>query len=224
MVTVFVSHAQTEYYDLRDLRDLGYFVQLKKIATGELHKELGLSDIKGSPYLDDNYINGTVYTVKKEKYVNVPMRYNIYTDEIEFKNSNGEVLAMDTPETIEKVEIGDHQFYYISYNLLKKVEHGYFELVDGGNASLFNRYEVILRKAEAPGAYKDAAPAQFVRKMDEYYIRVGNEPAALATNKKDLIEIFPDHKNEIAAFIKKHKTKTNKVDSLAELVKYFNSL
>ncbi len=218
--TVVISHAQTVYQS----KNLMEYIQSKRIASGEWNNELKRSDIKGSPYLDENFINGTIYTMQKEKYENVPMRYNIYSDDIEFKSFNGDALAIAAPETLEKVEIGNHQFYYIPYILSKKIEHGYFERIEGENASLFTRYEVIFKDAEAAGAYKDASPAQFVRKMDEYFIRVGDEPAAIITNKKDLIDIFPDHKNEVEVFIKKHKTKTNKVDSLAELVKYYNSL
>lgn len=221
MLTINISHAQQTEYKLRELMD---FLHTKSVTEGEWNKDLNQRNIKGSPYLENDFTNGTVYTVQKDKYVDVPMRYNIYNDEIEFKNTNGEVQAIATPEEIEKVVIGKYQLFYIPYIVSKKEKHGFFELVEGGNASLFIKPSVTFKNAEAPSAYKEAVPAQFVRKVDEYFIRVGKEPASLATNKKDLIESFPEHKDEIKAFIKKHKTRTNNVDSLSELVKYYNTL
>jgi hypothetical protein len=41
---------------------------------------------------------------------------------------------------------------------------------------------------------------------------------------KDLLEVFSGHKDEVAAFIKKNKVKTNNVESLKELVQFYNSL
>lgn len=208
-------------YELKQAMD---FYGINKLATGEWKDVLTQSDIEGSPYLDDNFINGTVYTVQKDKYVNVPMRYNIFNDEVEFKNSEGQVQAIATPEIIEKIEINNHQLFYIPYISSKKIKHGFFELVEEGNASLFTKQKIIFKDAETAGAYKKAAPAQFINNGDEYYIQVGKDAALLVTNKKDLINIFPDHIDKVKAFVKKHKTKTNKVDSLAELVKYYNSL
>ncbi len=219
VLSVAVSHAQTEY-KLRQLMD---FLNTK-MTREEWNKNPDQSNFKGSPYLEDDFTEGTVYTVQKDKYVDVPMRYNIYNDDVEFKNTSGKVLAIAKPDEIEKVEIGNHQLFYIPYVITKKVKQGYLELVEGGNASLFIKHSVIFKDAEAPGAYKEAEPAQFVTMADEFYIRIGEEAAEMITNKKDLIEIFADHKNEIETYIKKHKIKTNKVDSLSELVKYYNSL
>ena len=215
-----VVQAQVNY----EIRQGIEFFLTNKMNMGELKNDLNLSDIQGSPYLKDEFVNGSIYTVQNEEYVDVPMRYNVYNDEMEFKDANGEVKAIAAPEVLEKIEIGNQKLYYIPYWAAKKMKHGYFDLVTGGKASLFIKHKVIFKDAEEPGAYKEEVPARFIKDQDEYYIRIGKEAAVIVGNKKDLFEIFPDHKDNIEAFIKKNKIKTNKAESLLELVNYYNTM
>ncbi len=219
-VTSVVAHAQNDY----SIRQAIDFFNINKAASGEWKNVLTQSDIQGSPYLEDEFINGDIYTVQKEKYVDVPMRYNVYNDQVEFKIENGEIKALATPEVLEKIKIGKHNLCYIPYLAAKKMKRGYFDQVTNGKASLYIRHRVIFKEAEKPGAYKDAVPARFIKDSDDYYIRIGKEAAEIVGNKKDLIEIFPDQKDKIETYIKKHKIRTSKVESLAEVVKYYNSL
>jgi len=212
--------AQTEY-QLRKLMD---FVNGKKVISGELHKELSESDIEGSAYLNAEFTNGALYTLQKEKYVDVPLRYNLYNDEMEFKNSQNEILAIADPGNIERIEIGNAVFYYMPYLLGKKTINGYFELIISGNVSLYTKHKVSFLAAEVAGAYKDAKPPRFERSADEYFIKNRNNPASIISNKKDLLDILSDHNTEIESFVKKNKTKVNDLDDLIGVVKYYNSL
>lgn len=89
---------------------------------------------------------------------------------------------------------------------------------------MYAKPAVAFQNATEPAAYKDAEPAKFVKKSDEYYIRIGSEQAVIISSKKDLIAAFPDNLDKIESFISKNKIKTNKADGLKEVVKYYNSL
>lgn len=209
-------------YELRQAMDL---FKTNKMLRDESRGLLTEKDIKGSPYLDDNFVNGSVYTLSKTQYVDVPLRYNIYNDQIEFKTDDNTVQALAAPESIEKIEFGNYQMVYIPYSISKKIRRGYFiVLAEGSKASFYEKPQVMFKEATEPGAYKEAGPARFVKGADEYYIRVGNSQAKLAGNKKDLLEIFPDNQKQLEAFIKKHNVKSNKPETLKELVQYYNTL
>jgi len=182
------------------------------------------SDIEGSPYLEDNFIKGSVYTTSKTEYVDVPLRYNIYNDQLEFKTGNDKVQALAAPEMIEKIEFGNYKMVYAPYSISKKIRRGFFVVLAEGKSSLYEKPRITFKEATEPGGYKDAEPAKFVRNTDEYYIRVGENQAKLVGNKNDLLEVFPDHQKQLETFIKKNKIKPNKPESLKELVKYYNSL
>jgi len=200
------------------------FVNGKKVISGEFNKELTESEIEGSAYLNKEFINGTIYTVQKEKYVNIPLRYNVYNDDMEFKNQNDEIQAIAAPGSIDKIEIGELSFKYIPYMVGQKIKNGYFELITDGNAALYIRYEVTFKEGEKAGAYKEASPPSFIKTPNEYYIQIGGNAATLVGNKKSLLEIFPDNKDNVETFIKKNNIKTNDSESLAKLVNYYNSL
>ena len=215
----FQSKAQ---YETRQAID---FYNSTKIARGELKTMLAEDDIEGSPYLNDEFIEGTVFTTSKTQYVGVSLRYNIYSDQIEFKASEGAVQALAAPETVEKVEFGEYKMVYIPFAVSKKIRRGFFrEIEPGEKVVLLARLQVVFEDAKKPAAYQDAEPPKFIRKPEDYYIRVGKEPAQLISRKKDLEEVFPEHKKDVNSFIKKNKVKPNKPERMAELVQFYNSL
>jgi len=216
-----VSFSFSQEYQIRAAMDL---YRINKVQSGEFKMMLTENDIKGSPYLNDDFIDGTIFTTSKYQFVDVPLRYNIYNDQLEFKTSQNEVQALATPEIVETVELGDFKLVYIPYSNSKKIRNGFLIVEEEGIASLFSRKEIMFREAEEPGAYKEAEPATFVRKSSSYYIRIGLAEAKKVGSKKEVVKIFPDHNNEISAFIKKNKVKTNKPEKLKELVRYYNSL
>ena len=216
-----ISISFSQDYGISEMMDL---YRTNKVQSGEFKMILTENDIEGSPYLNDEFINGTIFTKSKYQFVNVPLRYNIYNDQIEFKTPTNEIQALGTPEIVEKVEFGDYKMVYIPYSNARKIRHGFFTVEEEGSASLYSRLEILYRKAEEPAAYKEAKPAQFVKNSDSYYIRVGLEHAKKVESKKELLAIFPGHKDKITTFIKKNKVKTNKPEKLKELVRYYNTL
>jgi len=200
------------------------FYRSNKSIGGSRNNQLSEKDIKGSPYLNDEFETGTIYTFQRQKYEDIPLRYNIYNDELEFKNPAGEVQAMATPEIVEKAEFGSFHMVYSPYLQINKTKNGFFLVLEQGKASLYAKPGITFKEQTEPAAYKDAEPPTFVKKADEYYIRIGNEQAVLINNKKDLIAAFSDNKDKIESFVNKNKTKTNKPESLKEVVRYYNSI
>ncbi len=182
------------------------------------------AEIQGSPFLNDEFIQGSVYTKQKMKYVDLPLRYNIYNDQIEFKSDKGEIQAIAVPDVVEKIEYGNYILVYLPYAVGKKVEKGFFIVKENGDATLLEKPVVVFEAATEPAAYKEAEPPKFNRRSDEYYIRVGNEPAQILHSRKDVPKIFPDHSKEVERFIKENKVKPDDPETLSGLVKYYNSL
>ncbi len=220
VTTIGASYSQVPY-EIRQAMD---FFRTNKLNSEDFNNTITQNDIQGSPYLFDEFINGTIFTTSKLQFENVPLRYNIHNDQIEFKTPQNEIQALATPEIVETVEFGEYKMVYVPYSNSKKIRYGFFRVVIEGTASLYARSEMIFKNATKPGAYKEAQPAKFINQPNSYYIRVRLDQAKKVGNKKEAIEIFPDHKDEIATFIKKNKIKTNNSESLEKLVQYYNSL
>ena len=120
-------------------------MNINKALRNESHSVFTDPDIEGSPYLNDDFIEGSVYTNSKTQYEGVPLRYNIYSDEIEFRSDNGQVMVLAAPEVLEKV--GDYQFEYIFYQILNNSRRGYFAVLEKGKASLYSRSQINFTEA-----------------------------------------------------------------------------
>ncbi len=200
------------------------FFKRNQMATGELKTVLTENDIEGSPYLYDDFEKGTLRTTSNVSYEGIPLHYNIYNDELEFKTPDNQILAMSTPEIIERVTFEEYTLEYIPYILAKKIKRGFFILLLEGDVSLYAKPVIFFKQATEAGAYKDPTPPQFNRKNDSYFIRNGRDAAMEAENKKNLPDLFPDHRDEIESFIKKNKLSHRDPDDLKKLVSYYNSL
>lgn len=215
--------AQMTFHSAYEIKRAVELLDFNRRHSGDISKFLTEANIDGTPYLDDEFIEGSVFTTSKTQYVGVPLRYNIYNDQIEFQLGEGPAQALAAPETIEMIEFGDYLFEYVPFVNVKKIRRGYFIVEEKGNATLYSRPQVVFENAKEPAAYQEAVPARFVKRPDEYYIRIGKEPAMLIAKKKDLEEAFPDHKKEMAAFIKKNRVRPNNEEQIKELVQYYNS-
>ena len=60
------------------------------------------SDIEGSPYLNEEFEIGDVIYGNEYKLNQIPLRYNIYNDDIEYKVENA-IMAFANPHKIDKV-------------------------------------------------------------------------------------------------------------------------
>ncbi len=207
-----------------ELKTMMGLINLDKTVSGDYESLLKTTNIEGSPYLLDDFTIGSVYTNTSDEFTDIPLRYNIYSDQIEFKTRDNSVFSMGTPEIIERVELGNYKMVYSPYEQGKKSKQGFFIVLEEGKSSLYAKPQIILNNPTKPSAYKDAEPAKFIKKPDEYYIRIEKNEARPVENKKDLVEIFPTHTQQIETFIKKHKIKTKKAETLKELVQYYNSL
>jgi hypothetical protein len=222
-LSIFTNFSAAQVYLDYNTQETIDFFRTNKFISGAGNNSSFESQIQGSPYLNDEFSPGSIYTFDKQRYSDIPLRYNIYNDNLEFKTPAGEIQALATPEIVELAEFNSTQMVYLSYKS-KTIKKGFFVLMEKGKVSLYSKPGVMFKEATEPGAYKDAEPPKFVRKSDEYYLQFNSEPAIIIGNKKDLIAAFPDNQDKIKSFISKNKIKTNKPEGLTELVKYYNSL
>lgn len=177
--------------------------------------------VKGSPYLDENYVDGTILFANNT--VQSPIRYNAHKDLIEFK-SQGQTRVLDPASTIKKVSFGATSFVVEKYKENGTPKYGYFTQLDSGKVRLYSkktvRFTPMLKNKALDGT---DVPAEYKRTPDEFYFKAeGGEMTEIKT-VKSFIAAFPDKKDEVSAFAKKEKISKNE-EELRKLVQYYNSL
>ena len=182
------------------------------------------SNMIGSPYLQDTFQKGVILMRNNIQYSGIPLRYNIYLDEVEFRVEDGQIWALSNPEKVQLIEMPDTKLVYQPYLLLKQIKMGFFFPLVEGKIKLYRKPKMMVEKAQKTGLYRYEKPAKFMKKPDEFYIKEKTKAAELITSKKKLLELFPDKQKELSDFIKKNKVKTNDVESLIQLVEYYNEI
>ncbi len=179
------------------------------------------SQIKGSPFLFDDFITGQI-KLKNGKIYQGPLRYDIYGNQIEFKTSNGDVLSVVNPGDIESVVLRDAILVYVSENSSKDKGSFYEEKVSG-KYDLFVKHNVAYKDPEPAKPYFEPKPATFVKKDNEYFV---NSDAGLIQikNKNTVLDVLPEKKSEIESYIKKEKLKISEEVDLVKIVELLNKL
>jgi len=187
-------------------------------------KNVDITEIQGSPFLTDSFVIGSIYTTGNGHFQNIPVRYNIYTDNVEYIMGVSSVLEFKNPETVEKVEFGNYKLIYLLQSNKNKSGNGFFVVLAEGKATLLAKLKVTLLNPSPPGGYNDAQPPRFSRNPDTYYIKVAKNHPNFIRNKRQLINSFPDSRDELSNYIKANNTKISDHKSLTELVQFYNSL
>lgn len=179
-------------------------------------------DVVGTPYLNKTFIEGDIY-YSKGKFLGIPMRYNIYDDNIEFKQ-NGSTYILDPSLEIAKIDMGDYALV-VARELRGKLKPAYFVLLDSGKVTLMAKKHISFRESRPPGPLdSQATPARFSELPDDYFYRIGDGELMKVGSIRKMIESFPDKQKELSQFADREKISSNKEKELIKLVHYYNGL
>lgn len=185
-----------------------------------------LRNINGSPY-DQNYFHpGNIYANNELTVSNVPMRYNIFADEIEINTSqdpnqqNVNILSK-SPDVF--VKIGPNVFVYVE-NLSNAEQSGYFKVVfEGEHFDLYKKSKVnYIEKRFAETTYQRDQPARFDRNDTFFLVNKRGVFYELPNNRRRFAAVFKEHHKEIDDFVRAKRLDIRKEDDLEKVVKYFN--
>lgn len=188
----------------------------KSARGGSANNYLG---IDGNPYENKEFVEGIV-AMKDSSAVRLPLRYNVYTDTMEFKVKDV-VYSIGNTSKLSQVILGKSIFV----NLPFIHKGGFFEVYEPGKCLLAQKRTVKFYKAEEAKPLEGIAkPARFVNESDVFYIVFSQSKVYKITNTKSVLEAFHDQKPKIESFIEQEKIKNLKKENLIKIVKYYNTL
>ena len=198
--------------------------RFQKITEGTYSRyNLKLSDIQGTPFLEEEFNAGKITTPDGTVYENIPLRYNAYTDDLEFKKGT-DTYNIDPKTLIKRAEFGGVIFACKSYDADGKVQNGLFELLTEGKAVLLVRYTIKFLEKDEVKAFAEQKPARFEEAQKQYFISFDGAPAKPVGNKKSLLEMFGDKKDEMDKYMSKNKLSAKGDDAMTKIVVHYNSL
>lgn len=185
-----------------------------KSTTGKTFK---YEDIAGSPYYSKDFVTAKIAT----NYEQIPVRYNSYTDEIEFKKNN-ETQVLPKSAEFARIEISSPKQTMILIETSDELSGYFFELVNG-KISLYKKIKTkFVDVVPAANGYATERPANFRNLDPVYYIKTEKGFIKKPKNQKEIIAEFPDKKDALTAFFKSNKIKFDKDEDLIKLVTFLN--
>jgi hypothetical protein len=190
-----------------------------------LAKDDRYEGVKGSPFLSDQWLTGKVHAVNGKVYENVDLKYDIYNQEIYYRNpKNNLVTILNTFEISEfKLDVEEKERKFIRFNE-KTIDPGlagrFFEVVADGKVKLLKLHLAIFKKASYQGAYAAGNRYDEFQPQSELWIyREDKAPDKLKKNAKKLAEWFDS--DQVLDYIKIEKTDLSDEESLIELFQKF---
>lgn len=193
-------------------------------VSGGLEYKKGLEGTPGSAYLNPEWQLGVIVMKDQSVIENLPMRYNLYTQQIQFVKE-GDTMAVGNPEDISKIRIADKEFVYLEYLDNNLIKSGYFEVRQEGTCRLLKRWKAMYHLSDENSENEDDETTDTFIKDCHCYLQFGDRPAFSAShNKNQLIASFGDKSDRVKDFMKKSNIKLKDEEDLKMVVKFYNSL
>lgn len=196
----------------------------KFMSDLSLNKKVQSQDaiIEGSAYLEEEFVNGVVALTNGTSYADIPLRYNAYNEEMEFRDNNGNRFNLDNRETIREITIGKSKFIYTVCKLKNENKKIYAEVLTQGTVSLLKHYRINYMPAKEAESYKAPQPPRLVKAPSEYLIQKADGSTQVFKNKKELLKLLSAKSGKIDKFIDQQKLSFRNEDDLISIVAYYN--
>ncbi len=182
----------------------------------------GNTEVIGSPYLVEEYLSAQVYSLQGD-YLDVPMRYNVHQDIMEFKHEDS-LFALEPNLLINKILLDEYTFVVEYYQQKKSSGAGYFIRLDSGKVSLLSKPVINYIPAQKGKPIQGDVPANYQHLPPMHFLKLPNSVLVQIKNLKQLLGALPDQQEEISAFVKDKKISGKKLDQFKEVIQYYNEL
>lgn len=177
-------------------------------------------NILGTPYLRDSFEIGEIHYVDLESIREVPIRYNIYTDQIEFYHQ-GRIQELTPMPPVDLILLGFRTFVFDLMQDGKDMVPGYFELLADGQARLLLKYRVKYVEPKPARALMDPEPAKYVREPEKMYWKLGSGPVQKVKSLKKLIAGIGQEEAHLSEFAKENNISSG---NRTEMARFFEEV
>lgn len=220
LMIIAVSPGVSQTSEIRNLNDLSDQYTIEKSKRNFMMEH---AEVEGTPYLNEAFVPGEVVINDSIIYSEIPMRYNIYNDRIEFQNNERQILEVDITEQFWRFSFGPHEFMTVDYVDRGTERRGILELLVNGHIQLYKQYLVHFKNATKEIGYQEAQPNRFIRQEDEYLIAIKQGKPETFRNSKELMEKLTLINPDIEQYKKSQKLKLRSENDLIMLIQYCNN-
>ena len=221
--TALISNAQ----DPTDMRIQNQRILDQFFAYQKSNAPLGEMDVppgtEGTPYLEDDFIVGKVHLVDGKWFDEIPLRFNVFNDAIEYKFKDL-VAEITNLEEIDRFEFDGKTYVHQAYLVRKNFDESIMQRVNSGKYQHLIKHTIKFKDAEEPAAYQEAKPPRFVHQGDKYYLSVNGQPAVQYNSKGELFKLLGTSSELAKNYFKENKIRISKSPEMQKFFDWFNAL
>lgn len=191
----------------------------KRLEAIQNPKYLTENQIAGNPYFNKEFISGNILKINGAEIKDIPLRYNIFTNNFEFFKDHA-AQNIVAPSEINKIILDGHTFIYTRYMTSKNIKYSYFQVITNGKYQLLKMHKVVFKRVEEKDTGWDSS--RFVSAAPNYYLRYGDGLAHLIDSQKKLIKTLQPIQQKVIEFIQEEKINTKNENKLIELLELVN--
>lgn len=177
----------------------------------------------GAIYTHKKYQQATIIDEKSGTF-DAKLKYNIYTDAIEFEKGS---KLYELPKSLTThVRIQDDYYYYCNFKTNLGVrKQGYFVLIDLNESyRIYKKYDLDITDPKGMDPMTGSAITGKIKVKKTLYLEENGKLTPLPLNKKELLVTFSDKKDILKNYIKKEKLKVKKEEDMVKVVAKYNTL
>lgn len=206
--------------NLREAENMKNVISQARGASGvDRFNELGVT---GTAYLNDDFMPGNIYLNGKDKGPYM-LRYNIYAEEFETLEDNGEnSIVLKTSEVSIMMDGSMYIFKYYLNNDRK--EFGYFQVVEEtGKITLLRKYRKVVQEGKKAVTSFDVNRANRLVDLDDLFIMIdNNEIILIKKSNAKFAKALKEYDVNLKSYLKENKLNIKNEDHLLQAIAYFN--
>lgn len=176
------------------------------------------TNLKGSPYLYDDWVKGEVRLANGVEYKDIFLMYDQVIDQLSFTYKKDKPQAFVDP--VASFIIGDRAFRRDVMSQNKPLAEEFFEVLVDGEVKLLKRTN---KKVLEEIALAVATKQKNIYTTTSYYLVVADKMVKV-NNKKSVTKALGKHQNTVEKYIKEKDLNLKEEQDLVDLMTYYNTL
>jgi hypothetical protein len=178
--------------------------------------------VEGTPFLFDDWQDGSVTLKNSMLYINQKIKYDIYMDRILIMNPQKNVPQLITKDRVKAFAIVTDTVDTVYF---ENFVHSYYQILCVGKATLMAKHSKHLLEAdEIKGDFNTRKNDEFSHGIKKFFIMTSDkEIHKVKTNMKSISTIFPGVSESLKEYSKENLLNLKNESDLVSLIKYYNS-
>jgi len=192
-------------------------IAVRTLSTNNFKaNDLEYEDIRGTPYLEKEFLTGYLVMIDKNRSDEVSLQYDIYSGDFLYLNNKEEELTIDLKHVRSVVMQGGEENYLFK-RLDPRTPHKFYEILYESDAfDLYNDIQINFYEGKEQGITK--IDPRFARDDNYYILRKGEERQKIKLKKKDIFKLFSkEEQKEMNNIVKDNNIKLKKSKDFKQL-------